>query len=141
MKAEMAFTLDRQVASDHCPECDVNFSVIRGSVYDDGQPFGLYLIALHGHCWEGRLGHIAIAILNRSSSEPRKVAASMEAIALPEEVAFSLVDWKSSPWRSEAYLGQMLSPEEVRSSPHRAAFFQIAEHIFQDLPEARAYLA
>jgi hypothetical protein len=136
-ESAMTITLERQVVSEHCPECDANFSVVRGSVYADGEPLALYLVALHGHSPAGRLSHLAIAI----RSQPRPVAAFIEAIALPQEIAFSLVDSASSPWGNEAYLGQMLGPDEVRSSPHRATFFHIAEHIVHDLPEAAAYLA
>jgi hypothetical protein len=136
-----AITLDMQAASEHCPECNVKFPVIRGSVYDEGEPFGLYLIALHGHCPQGRLAHLAIAVLDHSGTKQRPIAASIDVIAEPEQIGFSLIDWQSSPWRNEVYLGQMLSPEQVNASPHRATFFDIAEHVVQDLPDVRAYLA
>src|SRR5262245_30983446 len=67
-------TLDRQVVSQHCPDCDVDFTVVRGSVYDAGEPFGLYLIALHGHSAQGTLGHLAIAMLDRSGDVPHPKA-------------------------------------------------------------------
>jgi len=135
----MYITLDKQVVSQHCPECDVNFTLVRGRVYDSGQVFGLYLIALHGHSPEGLLGHLAIAIKDRSSGQPCPVATAMNVINMPEQIGFSLVDWEPPPWRAEAYLGQTLSPDEVRSSPHRPTFFHIAELVVQDLPEVQAY--
>ena len=30
-------TLDKQVVSERCPECEADFTVVRGSVYDGGQ--------------------------------------------------------------------------------------------------------
>jgi hypothetical protein len=136
----MAITLDKQVVSDHCASCDVDFVVVRGTVYEDSQPFALYLIALHGHCAEGRLGHLAIAVKDPSNSA-RSIAASMLMVSAPDEIGYVLTEWKSSPWRDETYLGHMLSPEEVQSSPHRATFFHTAEHVVRDLPEVHAYLS
>jgi len=135
----MAITLDKQVVSNHCATCDVDFAVVRGSVYEEGQPFALYLIALHGHS-EGPLAYLAIAIKDPTSSS-RPIAALMLVESTPEEIGFVLTEWESSPWREEGYLGQMLSPEEVRSSPYRAAFFRVAEHVVKDLPEVHEYLS
>lgn len=137
----MEITLDKQVVSQRCPECETDFTVVRGSVYDGGQGFGLYLIALHGHSPQGRLGHLAVALLDRSGGQPVPLAAAMVVIAMPEQFGFSLVEWEASPWRGEAYLGRMLSPPEVRSSRHRPTFFHIAEHVVEELPEVRAYFA
>jgi hypothetical protein len=137
----LEITLDKQVLSQRCPECETDFTVVRGSVYDGGQGVGLYLIALHGHSRQGRLGHLAIALLERSGGQPVPLAAAMNVIAVPEQFGFSLVEWAASPWRGEAYLGRMLAPAEVRSSPHRPTFFHIAEHVVEELPEVRAYFA
>jgi hypothetical protein len=110
-------------------------------VYDGGEGFGLYLIALHGHAPSGRLGHLAVAVLDRSRGRPRPVAAAMHVLALPGQWGFSLVAWESSPWRGEAYLGQMLSPEQVRAGPHRETFFHVASHVVEELAEVRAYFS
>ena len=137
----MEITLDRQVASQRCPECETDFTVVRGSVYDSGEGVGLYLIALHGHSPRGRLAHLSVAVLDRSGGQPVPLAAAMDVIASPDQFGFALVKWEASPWRGEAYLGQMLSPAEVRASPHRATFFHVAEHVVDELPEVRAYFA
>jgi hypothetical protein len=134
-------TLDKQVVSQRCPECEAEFTVVRGSVYDGGQGCGLYLIALHGHTPQGPLGHMAVAVLDRSGGQPVPLAAAMDVIATPEQFGFALVEWEASPWRGEAYLGRMLAPAGVRASPHRPTFFHIAEHVVKDLPEVRAYFA
>jgi hypothetical protein len=117
----------------------VDFTVVRGSVYDRDEPFGLYLIGLHGHSPQGRLAHLAIAVLDRSGNEPHPYAVALDVIALPDHLGFSAVDWPSSPWRGEAYLGEMLDREQVLASPHRATFFHIAEHVVRDLSQVQAY--
>jgi hypothetical protein len=134
-------TLDKQVVTQHCPECGVDFTIVRGSVYDGGQPFGLYLIGLHGHSQQGRLGHLAIAVLDRSGEKPHPSAVALDVIAQPEQLGFSAVDWDSSPWRGEAYLGEMLDREQALASPHRPTFFNIAEHVVRDLPEVQGYFS
>lgn len=137
----METTLDKQVLSQRCPECDVEFVIVRGSVYDGGEAFGLYLIALHGHSPEGRLAHLAIAVRDLTSAELLPVAAAIVVIVQPEESGFSLVEWEESPWRGEGYLGLLLTPDQVRASPHRDTFFHIAEHVVRELPEVQVYLA
>jgi hypothetical protein len=110
-------------------------------VYDAGQGFGLYLIALHGHSPQGRLAHLAVALPDRSAGVPVPLAAAMDVLAMPDQLGFALVAWEASPWRGEAYLGRMLSPAEARASPHRATFFHVAEHVVEELPAVRAYFA
>jgi hypothetical protein len=135
----MTITLDKQVVMQECPECEELFTVVRGSVFGDGEPTGLYLIGLHGHSPDGPLGHLAIAVLDRSTGEPHPYAAAMTVIAMPGQFGFKLVDWDASPWRGETYLGDMLSPSEVRASSHRDTFFHIADHVVEDLPEVDEY--
>ncbi|MBO0698947.1 MAG: hypothetical protein J2P46_11175, partial [Zavarzinella sp.] len=115
----MTITLDKQVGMQECPECKVPFTAVRGSVFGDGEPIGLYLIGLHGHSPEGLLAHLAIALLDRSGGESQAFAAAMTAIAMPDQFGFKLVDWEASPWRGETYLGDMLNPSEVRASRSR----------------------
>ena len=137
----MHITLDRQVIAQECPGCGESFTVLRGSAHGDGEPLGLYLIALHGHSPAGPLGHLAIAVLDRSAVEPRSYAAAMDAQATSDQFGFSLVDWSESPWNDEAYLGEKLNRRDVLSSPEKALFFRIAERVVEDLPEAQAYFA
>lgn len=135
----MEITLDRQVVSQSCEACDADFTVVRGGVYDSGDGCGLYLIALHGHSPDGRLAHLAIAVLDRSGDEPVPLAAVMQVTSTPEQYGFALVEWNTSPWHGEEYLGQRLSPAAVRASPHRGTFFHIADHIVDELPEIQTY--
>jgi hypothetical protein len=136
----LEITLDKQVVSQRCPECDVDFQIVRGSVYDAREGFGLYLVALHGHSPQDRVAHLAVAILDPSEGSPSSLAAAIDVLALREQIGFRLAAWEASPWQSELYLGQLLSPNEVRASPHRDTFFHIAEHVAQDVPEVQSYL-
>jgi hypothetical protein len=87
--------------------------VVRGSVFDEGNPIGLYLIALHGHDVSGRLAHLAIAVIDRSAIPSHRYAAAMVLRATAEQFTFSLEDWSASPWKDEKYLGEMLDRSGV----------------------------
>jgi hypothetical protein len=135
----MNITLDRQVATKRCDSCKVTFTTVRGSVFDAGVPFGLYLIALHGHSPRGPMAHLAVAVLPRGA-EAAPVAAAMEVISMPDQIGYSVVNWTDSPWLSETYLGQMLDRDEVLESPLRPLFLHVGEHVVRELPEVRDYL-
>lgn len=135
----MEITLDRQAITQHCPECNDEFTVVRGSVYDAGTPFGLYLVALHGHSPQGRIAHLGVAVLDHSGGPPQAVA--MDIIATPDQIGFTAIDWSNSPWRDEAYLGEMLDREQALASPSWSPFLRIAEHVVGDLPEVATYFA
>ena len=137
----MNITLDRQAVAEYCPECDADFTVVRGSVFDDGSPFGLYLIALHGHCPDGLMAHLAIAVLDRSVPQRFPEATAMRVISYSDRYGYVVVDWTESPFQHEAFLGKMLDREEALASQHRETFFHVAGHIVNDLPDARAYFA
>jgi hypothetical protein len=129
--------LDWQAVEQSCPACGVSFPVIRGSVYDNDAPVGLYLIALHGHAGDQPLAHLAIALLR---PEGAPVAVSLQISVDEQQYRFSLVEWSTSPWRDEAYLGVQLSPELARQSSMKADFFHVADHVVMDLPQVREYL-
>jgi hypothetical protein len=136
----LRLSLDRQVVSQDCPECAVRFTVVRGSVLDEGNPIGLYLIALHGHDVSGKLAHLAIAVMDHSAIPPHSFAAAMVVRATGEQFTFSLNDWAASPWKDEKYLGEMLDRSAVLVSPHKGLFFHIADHVVSDLSEVGEYL-
>lgn len=95
----MQITLDQQTVSQVCRDSATSFSVVRGSVFDEGRPIGLYLIALHGHSPEGRLAHIAIATRGPADGP---IAMAIQVIETPDQIGFRLIDWSESPWQSEA---------------------------------------
>jgi hypothetical protein len=136
----MRLSLNRQVVSQDCPTCAVSFTVVRGSVFDEGEPIGLYLIGLHGHDPSGKLARLAIAVMDRSTTPPHPCAAAMVVRATAEQFTFSLEDWSESPWKGEEYLGEMLDRSAVLESPHKDLFFHIADHVASDLSEVREYL-
>jgi hypothetical protein len=135
----MTITLDRQTVTQACPDCGVLFSVVRGSVYHDGSPCGLYLIALHGHSPDGRLAHLAVTLLDQAEVEPRPRAVALDVFTMTGQFGFRFVPWSDSPWGGEAYLGELHDPTEARSSPYRGRFFEVAERVVEDLPEVRDY--
>jgi hypothetical protein len=131
--------LDKQIIFDHCQECSVQYMVVRGSIFDSGKGIGLYLIALHGHSSQTKLAHLAIALIDRGSTEANADAVAMDVVPTSMEIGFSLVNWEISPWRRETYLGRMLSPDQVRESPRRDDFFHVASHVVQDAKEVADY--
>jgi hypothetical protein len=136
----MDIALEYEVVSRECPACGVDFPVVRGAAYEHGTGFGLFLIALHGHTPTGRLAHLAVAVLDRSTGDaPRPIAAAMNVLDAGPRFELRLDAWDASPWKGESYLGRLLAPDEVRASPHRATFFEVADRVLGDVPEVRMY--
>ena len=135
------FHLDKQTVLNFCPECSANFTVVRGSAYDDGEGIGLYLIALHGHSPQSKLAHLAIALKVQGTSTATAEAAAMDVVPSFNQIGFSLVNWDLSPWCNETYLGRMLSPGEVRESAKRDEFFHVASHVVKDVEEVVDYFS
>lgn len=136
----MQITLDKQFGTQRCDECNIDFNVVRGSVYDGGEPVGLYMIALHGHSPRGRLGILAVSLfLEKVGEASVPIAAAIQVVAAPRQLEFSLVEWSDSPWHGHAYLGEMLAPDEVRNHDFRPNFFHVADHAVTDLEEVRGY--
>jgi hypothetical protein len=135
----MPISLDRQTVSQHCPGCGATFTVVQGSAFDGGIPIGLYLIALHGHSPDGRLAHLAVALLDPTGTEPSPFAMAVDVFTMPDQLGLTLVPWSDSPWNGEAYLGKKLEPDDVRRSPYRTRFFEVAERVIEDLPEVQDY--
>ena len=78
----MTISIDRQLATQRCDSSNAEYTVIRGSAYDNGQPFGLYLVGLHGHADEdGRLAHIAVAVLDETDGIPNGTALTQPGVA------------------------------------------------------------
>jgi hypothetical protein len=134
----MKITLDRDTLEDTCHECESLFTVIRGSVYGDEQPFGLYLIALHGHSPNSKVAHLAVAVQSTEHEEPQ--AAAIVIGATGDNYTFGFTDWATSPWAEESYLGKQLDRRSALESDCRSMFLHIAEHIVYDLPEFEEYL-
>lgn len=115
--------------------------MVRGSVFDADSPIGLYLIALHGHSPRGRLGHLAVALRPGTGGEAHPIAAALQVSATPEQFELSLIDWSESPWKSETSLGDMLDRAAALSSPLRADFLHVANHVVIQVPEVAACFA
>lgn len=136
----MQITLDKQLVRQCCDECNIEFNFLRGSVYENGEPAGLYMISLHGHSSRGHLATLAISLfLEKVSEMSVPIAAAIQVVAVPHQFEFSLVEWLDSPWHGHDYLGEMLAPYEVRNHDFRTKFFRVAGHLVNDLEEVRQY--
>ena len=132
-------TLDQQQVDDACPHCGDMYAVLRGSAYEDGVPFALYLIALHGHDETNqRVAHLAVAI---RASDGSKEAVAIALIGASDRMGFNFIDWDLSPWRGEQYLGTMIGREDALLSTQKSRFLHVAEHVVRDLPAVEEYLA
>jgi hypothetical protein len=134
-------TLDRQVSKHRCEACDLEFAVVCGSAFEDGHPFGSYLVGLHGHSTEGPLVQVAIGLLDRREPEAAPVAIALEASATARELRLTVVDWVQSAWAEETYLGRMLDRVDVVDSPLRPLVLQMADQVLRELPEVQSYFA
>jgi len=129
--------MDRQVVSQRCEQCGIDFAVVRGSLYENAQPVGLYLVALHGHSPEGPIAHLALALRDSPQATPQ--AAAMDLSASDKRYGYRVVDWRQSPWRNERYLGRQLDRAAMLSGPQKGRFFHLADHLVRELPEIEAY--
>lgn len=143
----MNLSLDQQTLEMTCPECEEEFLVIRGSVFDAEAPIGLYLLALHGHTPGGPIAHLAIALLDPETedAESEEGSAAPTAVAMdvvPEDgdFGFVLIDWRDSTWQTESYLGEQIDRGEALEHARKSDFFQVAGYVVRSLPDVTAYL-
>jgi hypothetical protein len=132
-------TLDRQVVSEICSHCEQRFTVVRGSVYDEGNARGLYLSGLHA-CDKAPVAHLAVAVCDLTRPNLPAAAFALQAWLKGDEIQMGVVDWDQSPWKGESYLGTMLDREEALARPEIEECFHIADHIVRDVPEVTDYL-
>lgn len=132
-------TLDHQDYFDVCDHCQQSFQVIRGSVFDEGEGIALYLAAVHG-C-SSSLVDLAIAIREGYADAEETCAIFIKARPNAEQIEMTVVDPKDSFWRTEDYLGRLLTRNEALGSPLIKPFFHIADHIVTEIAELRNYLA
>lgn len=131
-------SLDRQAATAICPDHGP-YAVVRGACYEDGRPFGLYMIALHGHAPGGRLAHLAVALMGGDGAGPLPQAAAVVITGRPDRFECNFAPWAESPWSGETCLGEMLEPDDARHGPRRERFFGVTDRVVEDLPEVRLY--
>lgn len=136
----MNLSLDQQTIEMTCPECEEDFLVIRGSVFDAEAPVGLYLLALHGHTPSGPVAHLAIGLLDPENEDTDPVAVAMDVVPADGDFGFAVVDWRDSTWQTESYLGEQLDRDEVLEHPRKPDFFEVAGYVARTLPDVGAYL-
>lgn len=131
--------LDKQLVIQTCPHCQQDFSVYRGSVYNEDKPIALYLAALH-KCFQGKNVHLAIGFPGGYLSHPEPIAIAMSITTSENNFDVRIVNPDESPWRSEHYLGRMMGQEEARASTLKDTVFHITDHIVLDIQEINDYL-
>jgi hypothetical protein len=131
-------SIDKQIIEQICPNCQSNFSVCRGSVYDESKPIAIYLVALHS-CNSNKLADMAIAIKNELESLEKAFAITLNIISTEKEYQVSIIEPQDSLWYKETYLGTLLKREEAREHPLRELFFHITDHIVLEIPEINNY--
>ncbi len=133
-------TFDREIATQRCDACNVDYTVVRGSIFDRGHPFGLYLATCHGHSTPGRVAYLAIGVLDRREPEAAPVAVALEVSAWSGELRQSVVEWAECPWVGAGYLGRRLDREDALAHVLRPVVSQLAGHLLSELAELKAYL-
>ncbi len=136
----MDLSLDQQPINLTCPGCDTEFLIVRGSVYDAGEPAGLFLIALHGHSPGGPVAHLAIALRDSEDEASDPTAVAMDVVPASDDFGFVVIDWRDSTWQTESYLGVRIDREEVLEHPRREDFLAVAGYVAKSLPEVGEYL-
>ncbi len=137
---KMAITLDHQIAREFCDHCKQTLAVSRGSVFEDDNPIGIYLAAMHA-CGSGRSIDLVIAVREGYKSAPETSAIAIKVRPTSAEIQMSVVNAEESSWKTEEYLGKLMDREEALASPLIDSFFHIADHIVSQIPEVRSYLA
>ena len=132
--------LDEQIVEQHCSHCGRPFTVSRGSAFDDGEPFALYLAGLHA-CDGARVAHLAIAIRPGFRDNPTAEAITLRLWNEGDAFAMHVTDAMESPWKDERYLGRMLDRAEALASSLRESVFHIASHLAIEATAVARYLA
>jgi hypothetical protein len=132
-------TLDREIVRQTCSHCQTKFLICRGSVYDEGKPFAIYLAALHC-CQPGSLVNLVISIAKGNHSLKENTAVALNITPMESENQFRIVEPHDSPWISEKYLGRILRRKEAQASRLKYVYFHIADNIIEEIPEIKNYL-
>ena len=131
--------LDQQVVRDCCAHCGREFSVVRGSAYEDNEGVALYLVGLHS-CEASPIAHVAIAIRPGYRNNAGPEAILLQMWTTEDSTDMRVTDVAESPWCGEAYLGRLLNRDEALASPLLETVYRIAGHVARDNAAVSAYL-
>ena len=131
-------TIDAQPASEYCRACKLEYPVSRGSAYENGTPFAIYLAGMHA-CEKGGSAIIAVAFRSPGGEPPR--AATVQVWAVNEEFQMSVLEPAQSPWLSHTYLGRMLSRAEALEPAFKSSLFRVADAIVHQNRQVRGFFA
>jgi len=133
-----ALTIDAQSASEYCRTCKLEYPVSRGSAYENGTPFAIYVAGMHA-CEKGGSAIIAIAFRGAAGEAPR--AATVQVWAVEEQFQMSVPEPAQSPWLSHKYLGRMLSRTEALEPSLKASLFRVADAVVYQNRQVRGFFA
>ena len=133
-------SLDQQIVRQRCSHCGQEFTVSRGSAYEDGDGIALYLAGLHA-CDGPPVAHLAIAMRPGYRDKVRPEAILLQMWATEDDVSMQVTNAAESPWSGEEYLGHLLDREEALASPLLETVFRIAGHVARDNTTVSVYLA
>jgi hypothetical protein len=122
-----AITIDHQLAQETCPCCGIQFEVSRGCAYQDGEPYGIYLAAMHG-CRQ-RMVLLAVGLQADGDNASKTVCATLKVWCTPAQFEVSFTDPRESPWAREEYLQPLLSRQEALAHPLKSALLAVVDQI------------
>jgi hypothetical protein len=131
--------LDQQAVRDRCSHCGREFSVIRGSAYEDNGGIALYLAGLHS-CDGPPIAHLAVAIRPGYRDNAGPEAILLQVWTTDDSIDMRVTDAVESPWRGEAYLGRLLNRDEALASPLLETVYRIAGRVARDNAAVSEYL-
>ena len=132
-------SLDQQIVRQRCSHCGREFTVSRGSAYEDGEGVALYLAGLHA-CDGPPVAHLAVAIRPGYRDNPRPEAILLQLWTTADSLSMRVTDAAESPWSGERYLGRLLDRDAALASPLLETVFVIAGRVARDNTAVAGYL-
>ncbi len=123
--------------SDPCDCCGGRTISLTRFVTEDGDAFAIYYIRFsETHADKPALATVSIGDWGESASPDQRHAFAME--LAPEGVR--IIDASESPWNGAQLIGRTLDREEALEHPRIKDVFHIADHVYLEDAEFKAYL-
>ena len=130
-----------KVTDHRCEDCGQTFRRVYGFVHEDGAAYAVYNAALHEGHPEPEVC-LTITIGGWGGDDPAKRRSVNFLVRKPSgKVGMMITNAARSHWRSSSDLGQFLDRDEALASEDIKAYFHVADHVLEDDPRVRDYLA
>lgn len=145
MSGEMATKYRIEIGEEElvttCPQDGVENSVGHGFIYKNGDAYAIYMLGWTPARQE-RIVSVAISIgdFDDEARIEDRTCFGLEVFPDGEEVAFSFIDPKLSPWPKTETLGSMISREQALSHPLKSEVFSIMESALRQHMAVATYL-